>query len=66
MNIRKNAEAVFLAATVVCTFAAYATAEVPQYRATKQLQVAAASDAGMQVIVIKGKRLTAAEKAQLD
>ena len=66
MNIRKNAEAVFIAATVLCTFAAYATAEVPQLRATKQIQLAAAADANMQVVVIKGKRLTAAEKAQLD
>ena len=66
MNIRKNAEAVFLAATVLCTFAAYATAEVPHYRAATAVQVASVSDANMQVVVIKGKRLTAAEKAQLD
>ena len=66
MNIRKNAEAVFLAATVLCTFAAYATAEVPQYRAAKPVQMASAADSNMQVVVIKGKRLTAAEKAQLD
>ena len=66
MNIRKNAEAVFLAATVLCTFAAYATAEVPHYRAAKPVQVAAAADSNMQVVVIKGKRLSAAEKAALN
>lgn len=65
MNIRKNAEAIFLAAAVMGTFAAYATAEVPQARAAKAAQVAAA-DSNMQVVVITGKRLTAAEKAELN
>ena len=66
MNIRKNAEAIFLAAAVMGTFAAYATAEVPQARAAKAAQVAAAADSKMQVVVIAGKRLTAAEKAELN
>jgi hypothetical protein len=66
MNIRKNAEAVFLAAAVMATFAAYATAEVPKYRAAKQAQLAQLADANMQVVVITGKRLSAEEKAQLN
>lgn len=65
MNIRKNFEAVFLSAVVMVSFAAYATAEVPAYQAPKQTQASAsATDAGMQVVVIKAKRLSAAEKTQ--
>ncbi|RJG21293.1 hypothetical protein [Massilia cavernae] len=66
MNIRKNAEAIFLAAAVMGTFAAYATAEVPKVRAAKAAQLASAADSKMQVVVITGKRLTAAEKAELN
>ena len=65
MNIRKNAEAVFLAAVVAVSFTAYATAEVPTYVAPKNAQLTAAiADAHMQVVEIKAKRLSAAEKAQ--
>ena len=67
MKVRKNLEAVFLAAAVIATFATYATAAVPTYRATKNAQLTSAvADARMQVVVIKGKRLTAVEKAQLN
>jgi|APLak6261699311_1056244.scaffolds.fasta_scaffold00011_17 hypothetical protein len=64
MKVRKNLEAVFLAASVMATFAAYATAEVPARLNSKPAIVAqAASDSNMQVVVIKGERMTAAEKA---
>ncbi|MFL6675712.1 MAG: hypothetical protein ACJ8LG_20750 [Massilia sp.] len=67
MKFRKNLEAVFLAAAVLGTFASYATAEVP---AIQVAQVApanvVAADASMQVVVITGQRLSAAEKAALD
>ena len=64
MKVRKNLEAVFLAASVMATFAAYATAEVPARFSAKPAAVAqAASDAQMQVVVIKGERMSAAEKA---
>jgi len=60
MKVRKNLEAVFLAAAFVTTFAAYATAHVPAAPV-----VSAAADTKVAVVVIKAKRLTAAEKAAL-
>ena len=62
----KNFEAVFLAAAVMTTFAAFATAEVPVVRSTKPAISAQAPESTMQVVVIKAKRLTAAEKAALN
>jgi hypothetical protein len=65
MNVRKNFEAVFLAAVVMVSFAAYATAQVPAHHAPKNVQASAAmKDANMQTVVVKAKRLTAAEKTQ--
>ena len=61
MKVRKNLEAVFLAAAFVTTFAAYATAQV-QVAAPA---VSAVADTKVAVVVIKAKRLTAAEKAAL-
>ncbi|TFW35666.1 hypothetical protein [Massilia horti] len=67
MKIRKNLEAVFLAAALVGTFASYATAKVPAMRAAKAAAVnSVALQADMPVVVIKGQRLTAAEKAALN
>lgn len=66
MKVRKNLEAVFLAASVMATFAAYATAEVPVVRAQSAVAVQAAADSKMQVVVIKGERMSAAEKAALN
>ncbi len=65
MKVRKNLEAVFLAAAVVCTFTAYATAQVPAQRASAPLASNVAGDIKMQVVVVKAKRLTAAEKAAM-
>jgi hypothetical protein len=61
MKVRKNLEAVFLAAAFVSTFAAYATAQVPAVRTASN----ATADTKMAVVVVKAKRLTAAEKAAL-
>lgn len=63
MKVRKNIEAVFIAAAVLATFATYATAnDSAVYTATPVVAVATSN---MQVVVIKGHRLSAAEKAQL-
>ncbi len=61
MKVRKNLEAVFLAAAFVSTFAAYATAQVPMARTAST----ATADTKMAVVVVKAKRLSAAEKAAL-
>lgn len=67
MNIRKNAEAVFLAAAVCATFTAYATAHVPSARAVKAVAASPlAADSNMQVVVVTAKRMTAEEKAALN
>ncbi|GGE68826.1 hypothetical protein [Massilia psychrophila] len=74
MNIRKNAEAFFLAAAIVGTFGtfvSYATAAEPaRFTAAAVVTPFAAkviaSDSTMQVVVIKGQRLSAAQKAALN
>lgn len=70
MKVRKNLEAVFLAAAVMATFAAYATADVPVVHVEKPVAVAAAApevvDPNMTIITVSTKRLTAAEKAALN
>ncbi|MES2149955.1 MAG: hypothetical protein V4508_09180 [Pseudomonadota bacterium] len=67
MKVRKNLEAVFLAAAVMATFAAYATAEVPSFHAAHNAKLSTAIDnAKLQVVVVAHKRLTAAEKAALN
>ncbi|MDB5933336.1 MAG: hypothetical protein JWQ01_680 [Massilia sp.] len=67
MKIMKNFEAAFVAAAVVATFASYATARESAYVSPAPVAaIAAAANAPMQVVVIKGQRLTAAEKAKLD
>lgn len=63
----RNLEAVFLAAAVLATFASYASAHVP-LQANKPAATAivkAAAAPAMQVVVIKGQRLSAAQKAAL-
>ena len=69
MKVRKNLEAVFLAASVMATFAAYATAEVPVKRVAAPVAVSAvaapAADANMAIVTVTHKRLSAAEKEAL-
>jgi hypothetical protein len=67
MKIRKNLEAVFLAAAVVANFASFAVAKVPAAPAVKPVVASVVNaDQKMQVVVIKGQRLSAAEKAALN
>ena len=70
MKVRKNLEAVFLAASVMAGFAAYATAEVPAARIAAPVAVSAvaapAVDENMAVVTVTHKRLTAAEKLALN
>ncbi|NHZ93463.1 hypothetical protein F2P45_31340 [Massilia sp. CCM 8733] len=63
MKVRKNLEAVFLAASVMVTFAAYATADVPVRAHAAPASAAALADSNMTVVVVSAKRLSAAEKA---
>jgi hypothetical protein len=66
MKVRKNLEAVFLATAVLATFATYAMADAPaKFAAAPVAARAVAANSPMQVVVIKGHRLSAAEKAQL-
>jgi hypothetical protein len=66
MKIMKNFEAAFVAAVVVATFASYATANESARIATAPVAASTVSvDTPMQVVVIKGQRLTAAQKAKL-
>jgi hypothetical protein len=62
MKVRKNIEAVFLAAAVMGAFASYATADVPAFY---QAPEAVATPSYMQVVVVSAKRLSVAEKAAL-
>jgi hypothetical protein len=66
MKRPKNLEALFLAAALLATVASYATADVP-VRAATVTSVASKVTVvpGMQVVVIKGQRLSAAQKAAL-
>lgn len=66
MKRPKNLEALFLAAALLATVASYATADVP-VRAATVASVASKVTVvpGMQVVVIKGQRLSAAQKAAL-
>jgi hypothetical protein len=66
MKVLKNLEAVFVATAVLATFATYAIADEPaRFVAAPVAASAVAADSTMQVVVIKGHRLTAAEKANL-
>jgi hypothetical protein len=67
MKVRKNLEAVFLAAAALATFATYASTDVPSQRIAAPVAAKAvvAEQPQMQVVVIKAKRLSAAEKAKL-
>lgn len=67
MKIRKNLEAVFLVAAVIAVPASYAAEKVPAFGAAKAVAAApVAAQAKMQVVVVKGHRLSAAEKAALN
>ena len=65
MNIAKNMEVIFLTAAVLLGASAYATAAAEASAALQPALQAAAVKTPMQVVVIKGQRLSAAEKAKL-
>ena len=65
MKIRKNLEAVFLAAAAVGLFASYATAKVPTIEVSGNAAYVAV-DSNVHTVVVKAPRLTAAEKAALN
>jgi hypothetical protein len=65
MNIAKNMEIIFVAATVIAAATSYATAsDVATVVAAPAAKVAVA-DVKMPVVTVSAKRLTAAEKAAL-
>ena len=63
MNIVKNMEAIFVAVVILAGVATYATAKV-----TPAAAPAAQTEAASKVatVIVSAKRLTAAQKAQLD
>ncbi|MDQ2988555.1 MAG: hypothetical protein M3R60_05580 [Pseudomonadota bacterium] len=63
MNIAKHMEAVFIAAIAVVAATSFATAAVPAHH---KATAAAPFEGKMQVVTIVGKRLTAAEKANIN
>lgn len=64
--IRKNVEALFLVAAVAGLTGSIVTSAAPLVDHERPVSAGSASlDSGMQVVVIKGKRLSAAEKAAL-
>ncbi len=65
MNIAKNMEIIFLAAVTMTMATGFATAETSPRRIEAPQVVKVGSDTPMTVITVVGKRLTAAEKAQL-
>jgi hypothetical protein len=64
MKSPRNFEALFLVTTVLCTSLAGA-ASVLQTRVAPVQESAVVSDAPVQVVVVKAKRLSAAQKAAL-
>jgi hypothetical protein len=66
MNIAKHMEAIFVAAAVLATASAFATANEPAIQVAARAPVLAAqADSKMPVVVVSAKRLSAAEKAAL-
>lgn len=66
MKAPKNFEAIFLAAAVLLNMTAFATAEeTVATRPAATAQATVAADANANVVIVKAKRLTAAEKAAL-
>lgn len=65
MNIAKNMEVIFIAALALVSVTSLANAAVPAHRTVAPVAVQAQSIAPMTVVTITGKRLSAAQKAQL-
>ncbi len=65
MNIAKNMEIIFVAAVALIGATSLATAGAAPQTVLISAAAPAASPAKMQVVVITGKRLSAAEKARI-
>jgi hypothetical protein len=65
MNIAKNMEIIFLAALALACATSLANAAVPAHRAIAPVALHTEATVPMTVVTITGKRLSAAQKAQL-
>jgi hypothetical protein len=65
MNIAKNMEVIFLSALVLVSATSLASAAAPAHRLPAPQVRQADAGAPMTVVTITGKRLSAAQKAQL-
>ena len=65
MNIAKNMEVIFIAAIALVSMTGLATASVSAHKVAPVEVVKVGAAPEMLVITVTGKRLTAAEKAQL-
>ncbi len=65
MNIAKNMEAIFVIAVALASVTGIAKAHVAAVHAHSAAAQRASASANIAVVTITGKRLTAAEKAQL-
>lgn len=65
MNIAKNMDIIFLVALALVSATSLASAAVPAHRSTAPVALHSASALPMTVVTITGKRLSAAQKAQL-
>jgi hypothetical protein len=65
MNIAKNMEVIFIVALALVSATSLASAAAPAHRTAAQVALHTGSAAPMTVVTITGKRLSAAQKAQL-
>jgi hypothetical protein len=65
MNIAKNMEIIFIAALALVSATSLASAAAPGRRTVSPMVLQAQAPAPMTVVTITGKRLSAAQKAQL-
>ena len=65
MNIAKNMEVIFIVALALVCATGLASAAAPAHRSAASVVLQSATAAPMAVVTITGKRLTAAQKAQL-
>lgn len=65
MNIAKNMEVIFLSTLLLVSATSLASAAAPSHRMPEKLVQQVDAGAPMTVVTITGKRLNAAQKAQL-
>lgn len=64
MNILKNMEAIFIAATVIAGATSFASASVPAKQTAPVAKASLATEGKMAVVTVTAKRMTAEEKAR--